>query len=409
MRLAEKAELFQRQLDQEHLSPLSVLIYKKDVIEQEKSGVSHEAQGDTGIWEGILLAAESFQYAVTQDPAALQNIRRSLKSLHLLQAVHGVPGLLARQVAPQAEPHITDRSRWHTAIESFPGLMWRDDVSKDQYAGVIFGYGVAYDLVPDEGVREQIRNDMTAIGDYLIRNNYRLIDYDGRPTKYSGLAARIGPIPIGVQALISLAAIRVAHRVSGQPRFEAECRRLARRRWPQATRLAKFQIFGKANQNNDNMAFLSYYSLLKPEEEEKDPAVHGCYRRSADRTWSYVRHEGNAFWTFLYLACGGKDDRSLEEARLQLRNFPATKRRYEVDNRGRREIETAFFSNRGGVPRARFPLPINLRCRSSFDWKDCPYALYSGLGENGRVQYAAVDYLVAYWMGRYHGFLGPKD
>lgn len=406
MPLARKARLFQEQLDQGHISPLGVLIYKKDLTEQQAGrGLSHEAQGDTGIWEGILLAAESFRYAATRSTDALENARRGVKSLHMLQAVHGTPGLLARHIAPESDSHIRDRSHWHPAVSSMPGIIWRDDVSKDQYAGVIFGYGVAYDLLPDEEIRTQVRTDMTAIADFLIRNGYRLIDHDGKPTRYSGLNARIGPIPIGVQALISLAAIRVAHHVSGEPRFDAEYRRLARRRWPQATRSAKFQLFGRTNPNNDNMAFLSYHSLLQL---ETNAAIRRHYESSAARTWRHVGPEGNAFWTFIFLACGGRDELALEEARLQLRLFPATKRRYEVDHRGRQDIERAFFKGRGGVPRARYPLPINLRARSSFDWKDSPYALYSAMGSDGHVEYAPVDYLVAYWMGRYYGFIGAE-
>jgi len=409
MSLQEKAELFQKQLDQDHVSPLGLMIYLRRRDGPDTLSPSYQNLNDTPIWGGIHLAQESFRYAVTGSPEALESVRRSIQGLHLLQAVHGVPGLLARHIAPRTDPGIDfsqPDTSWRDAAPAFPDLKWKCNVSKDQYSGMIFGYAVAYDLVPDQAVRAQIRRDMTAIADFLVKNRYRIVDYDGKRTKYSNLRARIGPVPIGVQALISLAAIKAAHHVSGEPRFEQEYRRLVRRRWPQATWLAKFRLFGKTNQNNDNMAFLSYYSLLRL---EKDPNIRRHYQHSADRSWRYVRHEGNAFWNLIYLGTGGRDIISLEETLLQLHNFPATKATYRVDLRGRTDIERAWLKNRKGLPQSQYPLPINLRSRSSFDWKECPYALVSGAQEKFPRQYVPTDYLVCYWMGRYHQLLGPDD
>jgi hypothetical protein len=154
------------------------------------------------------------------------------------------------------------------------------------------------------------------------------------------------------------------------------------------------------------MAFLSYYSLLSL---EGVPSIRRHYEASLRRTWAYVRHEGNSFWTFLFLASGFQDAASLDDAVLQLRLFPATKRSYGVDVRGRKDIEHAFFTNRKGIPQAKYPLPINLRTQTAFAWRDCPYALYSALGAKGNLQYAPVDYLVAYWMARYSGVIKPED
>jgi len=406
MSLRQKAEMFQKQLERDHLSSIGLMLYDRRLNKDGSLHPSWCCLNDTPIWGGIHLAAESFRYAATGHEDALESVRRSVKSLHLLQAIHGVPGLLARHIVPRNDTVIKTAppdTSWTDAKPEFPELKWKRNVSKDQYSGMIFGYGVAYDLVPDPEVRTQIRQDMTAIANFLMKHRYRIIDHDGKPTKYCNMRARIGPIPIGVQALMSLAAIKVAHRVSGEARFEKEYRRLVRKRWPQATWSAKFKIFGKTNHNNDNMAFLSYYSLLRL---EKDPKVRRHYQRSAERMWKYVGHEGNAFWNLIYLAAGGEDPLGHEEALLQLRNFPATKRTYRVDLTDRKDIERAWFKNRKGVPKAKYPLPINLRAQSAFCWKNCPYALRSGRGGK---QGIPVDYLVCYWMGRHHQLLGTDD
>ena len=409
MTLLEKANFFQQLLERDHLAPNGLLIYKRNLIYEAKVGFCYGSLSDTPIWGGCHLAAESFRYAVTKSPEALAAVRKSVKSLHLLQKIHGISGLLARHIAPKDDPIAAPRmgkEEWQKGVGEFADWIWRANVSKDQYSGMIFGYGAAYDLVDDEEIRKLIHRDMTAIADFLIKNDYRIIDYDGKRTKYHSMRARIGPIPIGVHALMSLAAIKIAHRVSGEERFEKEYRRLIRRRWPQATWLVKFQLFGKTNHNNDNMGFLSYYNILRL---ENDPKIRRHYEKSIKRTWKYIRHEGNSFWTFIHLANSGRDDSAREDARLQLRNFPASKRRIGVDSRGRTDIELGRYKNRSNVRKAKYPLPINQRARTSFDWKICPYGITSFLGSKGNIQSAPVDFLLAYWMGRYHGIIRESD
>src|SRR5687768_18016820 len=42
---------------------------------------------DSAIWTGHYLAAESYRYAVTRDPAALENVRNALTGIENLRAV----------------------------------------------------------------------------------------------------------------------------------------------------------------------------------------------------------------------------------------------------------------------------------------------------------------------------------
>ena len=409
MSLRDKAAFFQKELDQHHIAPDGQFVYKNFYKEDAagKPVLSH-AWGnmmDTCIWSGIHLAAESFRYAVTKSPEALRNVRRAAKSLHLLQAVHGIPGLLVRQVAPKGTT-VDVADWWLPGTEEYPEWIWREDVSKDQYSGMVFGYGVACHLVEDEEVRKHVTEDLTGIADFLIRNRYVIVDHDGQPTKHGGLQAWMGPVPNGVQAFISLSAIKLAQLASGEPRFEQEYRRLVRKRWPQATWLVKVQLFGNTNHNNDNMAMLTGFPLILA---EKDAKLRRRYVRSMRRTWKYVRHEGNAFWTFLYHGVGEKDPQALEDALLQMRNFPLSKRCFGVDNRGRDDVELGPFKTRKDIPKAKYPLPLNLRPQTSFTWKDCPYEMYARLGAKGTSLYAPVDYLVAYWAGRYYGLIKPED
>jgi hypothetical protein len=54
-------------------------------------------------------------------------------------------------------------------------------------------------------------------------------------------------------------------------------------------------------------------------------------------------------------------------------------------------------------------VPLYLRPRGSSFWASDPYRLAGSLHRHGEVENAGMDYLLAYWMGRYHGFLAPEE
>lgn len=408
MTLKQKAEMFQDMLEKYHIAPSGLMIYRRDIRKHDSIGFSYNNLSDSPIWNGCHLAAESFRYAVTKSPEALEAVRRSVKGIHLLQAVHGVPGLLARHVIPKDDKGFWEEGpgQLSEGVGDYSNFMWRHEVSKDQYSGIVFGYGVATMLVDDPEVRAQVRKDITAIADYLMENDYIIIDADGEPTKYSNMRAYIGPVPIGVHAFISLCAIHTAWKASGEEKYRLEYERLKQKNWHKATWLVKFKVLGQTNHNNDNMGMIASYPLLM---QEKDPKVLKYYERSINRTWRYVRHEGNALYTSIYLGTGGKDPQAQEDSLLQLRNFPISKRHYGVNNLGREDIKVSMFKNRKGARRAIYPLPINFRPQTGWAWRDDPYRLKWPGDDQGNTQSAPVDFLLPYWMGRYHGLIGEGD
>jgi hypothetical protein len=48
-------------------------------------------------------------------------------------------------------------------------------------------------------------------------------------------------------------------------------------------------------------------------------------------------------------------------------------------------------------------IPVNERVNTDFLWQRSPFLLRGG--GDGTVETAAIDYLLAYWMGRYYGVL----
>ena len=68
--------------------------------------------------------------------------------------------------------------------------LWKNDTSSDELAGHYFFYAIYHDLVAGtEEEKEPVREVVRDITDHLIRNDFNLVDHDGKPTRW----ARFGP------------------------------------------------------------------------------------------------------------------------------------------------------------------------------------------------------------------------
>src|SRR5262245_305373 len=121
--------------------------------------VSYTHCGDAGIWTGHYLAAEAFRYNVTGSTEALDNVKAALGGIASLLNVTGT-NLLARCLVPMDSPYaeaiIQEEAHNGVYLNTTHGFYWIGNTSRDQYSGVFFGLGVAYDLVDDPQVRASI-------------------------------------------------------------------------------------------------------------------------------------------------------------------------------------------------------------------------------------------------------------
>src|SRR5207237_9336999 len=113
-------------------------------------------------WTGHYLAGEAFRYAVTGSQDALANVRQGVSAVKSLIDVTGTD-VLARVLVPvdasYAQSIIADASpgSLYTGTINGRSYYWIGSTSRDQYTGIMLGLAVAYDLVPDGGVRKSIK------------------------------------------------------------------------------------------------------------------------------------------------------------------------------------------------------------------------------------------------------------
>src|SRR5439155_3016417 len=123
----------------------------------------------------------------------------------------------------------------------------------------------------------------------------------------------------GLNSLEILSHLRVASRLVGDPRYEAAAASLVDEHgYARNTVLQKVTEPVAVNHSDDELAFLSYYPLLR---YEPDPGRRALYHASLERSWQIERPECCPLWNALYGALTG-DPSDLEAAAATLRAIP---------------------------------------------------------------------------------------
>ncbi len=403
--LGEKARAIDRHLLDHHLASTGVLVYSRvcQHDQPESAEEIYDNVADQTIWTGALAATYALKFRSTGDPADRERMLRVLGGLKLLHDVTGKPGLFARAIHPADRPlrGERDHQEWRPGRGVHVGFRYRGAVSKDQYFGILFGYATVVTELGidtangDPDVRALILEPARAVADHIWANDLNIVDADGERTKHGDLAGYFLGIPIGPNAQLALGFQLLAYRLSAEPRFRERYEELLERGYAEATGNTKFEIFGRTNHNNDNMAMMGLFSLTRL---ERDPTILSTYDTSLADLWRLVRHEGN---TFFHLVCASRY-RLPEFARFDLlenlRLLAPDPRIYGVDVTDHPAVERAWFNNRFGIPKNRTALPLHLRPRSSFVWTRCPFALVKVISNPGERCVSGVDFLLAYWL-----------
>lgn len=155
---------------------------------------SYGGERDVAIWTGSYLAAEALRLMATGAPDAFDQVRETAETLHHWWNIPGDPGYLARYAAPSSSPAAIKATLPSDDDEVYRDWLydgvfwdWRDDVSRDQYQGVLLGYSLAYEALSawaDDPVRgeaarqtmEQLRADTVEFAEQLARRETRQVN-----------------------------------------------------------------------------------------------------------------------------------------------------------------------------------------------------------------------------------------
>ena len=401
--LAKKAEAFESRIRARHDRYGLVASSHLAVAGDPASNRMVDNDND-GLWTAMYAAAECFRYAVTKSPEALANARKSIDAILFLEEVAGRRGFPARSYIRRGDPMPHD-GEWHWTEDG--QYYWKGDTSSDEIVGHFFIFGIAYDLLPDADLKKRIAATARRIMDHIIQHGYYLIDLDGQPTLWGYWAPERllrEPEERALNSLQLLSFLKTTAHVTGDPRYEAEYRKVALdlkyADW--LTRLNELRE--ELNYSDEELAMLPFYGVFQ---YEKDPALLHAYRTGIDAWWKNIQREANPLWTFIYLTAhrdfNGSTAR-LHDAVWTLQRMPMDTIEWTVRNSPRADIEWAPALDRHGRREALTLLPPDER--PVMRWNGNPFVPDGGGG--GRSEDDGAAFLLPYWMGRHHKIiLGP--
>ena len=451
---AEKARYFEDDIDKRHRrTPYGyVAAVELPIAGDTSKWIQHDTDND-GLWTSMYGAGECFAYAATHDPLAKQRAREAFEALRFLSQVTqggehpAPPGFPARSILPTSgpDPNLTYTKEqqlqmrstrdhlWKILSPRWPKSAdgkwyWKADTSSDELDGHYFFYAQYYDLVaetPQE--KDDVRQVVRAITDHLLEHNFSLVDWDGTPTRW----AVYDPATIngkrdhwgdrGLNSLSILSYLKVAEHMTGDPKYAQAYRKLiVEDSYAMNVMVAKLSGGqGSGNHSDDEMAFMSYYDLIK---YETDDDLLQRYAYSLANYYREVQPEMNPFFDFVAaVSLRGKKVSDpfqtldltltgdwLEESLDTLRRLPLDRIDWKHTNSHRTDIipvRSLTFDDDDrqnvGYRMDGRVLPVD---EIYFDyWNHDPYSLNTGGG--GHDLGDGTVFLLPYYMGLYYGFI----
>jgi hypothetical protein len=331
---------------------------------------------DSALWTGNYLAAEAFRYAVTTAPDALTNARAAVAAIQNLVNVTGT-GVLARCLVPINSPYEAGIASEESANGIFTntamGDIWVGNTSRDEYSGVMFGLGVAYDLINDAALRASISTLVTQLVGFLQNHLWTVVLPNGSiSTTFVGFSG---------QMLSFLAVASHVNPSQFQSTYQSQSVLLS------LTVSAPILI---DTLNDDsyfkfNLDYIDLYNLIRLDNKS-------LYRDAYSILHGYTGGDQNAFFNMIDRALNTADT-SRDGATL-----------FMLTQWLKRPSRDPYTDDTKLVPvcngQACTPLAIPLRVPTDFLWQRTPYQLTGG--GSGVIEGAGIDYILPYWMARYY-------
>ncbi len=452
MTLADKASFYEEEIEKYHRRTRLGYVNPADLTAPgDKRGAVPVYTDNDGFNTGLYLGAMSFAYAVTGEAKYQGHAEKAFRALAFLSEVtqggaHPAPeGFIARNVIPTTEPDPNERfdlaydigrnerdALWkiiqpRLPVDASGEWYWKCDSSSDELDGHFFGYAVYFDRVCEtETQKEDVRQVVRRIINHLITHDFCLIDHDGLPTRW----AQFSPDDMnrneawheerGLNSYSMLTYLSIAHHITGEARYRDLYLELALDHGYGMNGMTQPKSLPGPNapghQPDDNMAFMNYYHLIR---YETDPKLLSMYQYAIRVHWQYEQLERNAFTNFIYGACARGKSRTdhwettdlsppmacYEDGVDTLKRYPLDLVEWPMSNAHRTDL-APLGEYADGLPRIGgridgYAFPIDERHETYWDWD--PWALTStGTGMRLRPGF---HYLLAYYMGRFHGFM----
>ena len=412
-----KAKILEKDTWQRHVDPSGILMYQTFPNDEgtDIDFLRSHNNADTAAWQGCLMAAYAFQEAATGEDTDEKLALLADGFLSWYRAT-GVSGLLGRSFIPNySGPHLPwmeleDQDPTKYWLQGPTGEWWRNGMAKNHMNLAMFGCAIPLmlhekgDITLEQTTKQKLIDILVPAVTRLVANDYHIVDYDGKPTEFGDLSPDIpyvGLVDInGFNMMISLHLLRSAGTYDENLMEEYE-RKV--KSWAPKIGLS-MEILGELLKDighynigkpsySDMSAFaLAGYSLLSLE-TRREYTKH--INRGLTGLWEVVKYERNPAYNIVYASVVRNGPKELARVAATLedwRDFPASKQ-FHLGS----EKETDMTQ------------PLANRKVNSHYLKDDPNerAVMPQIPVE-HSYYSAQDYLLIYYMARYHSLFPER-
>lgn len=456
MTLAAKAVHYEQQVERFiKRTPFGYLSEVRLGAAGDRPEIIYSDSDNDGLWTAMYGGGECFAYAATGQPEFKARARQAFEALRFLQTVtqggpHSPPkGFVARTIRPVSWPDPNEgrleqdresqkddrlwkvyEPRWPLSADG--QWYWKSDTSSDELDGHYFFYAAYYDHVAEtEAERDRVREVVRDLTDHLVDHEFCLVDHDGTPTRW----ARFGPqfvnddplwwVERGLNSLSILSYLAVAEHITGDTRYGRAADELINEHGYGANVMnPKVQMgIGSGNQSDDEMAFMCFYDLIR---YTRNDTWRNNWRFAFHAYWALVQPELNPFFNYAFAGAAGNATYTnaygtvslapwpswREDSLATLRGFPLERVNWPLHNSHRLDLQILLpQQSRDLADTDRNPrgyrvngkvLPVEERHFNH--WNTDPWQL--DYGGDGRTLASGTVFLLPYYMGMYHGFIG---
>jgi len=406
MTLATKAEHFDRLTRQRHIR---YGLNSKLILEKTgdlSTGVLVDQDND-GLWTAMYLGGELFRFQVTRSEDALQNCYESFEAMERLYTLNHIPGFPARAFERRGYKE-SDRERWRPSADK--NWDWKATTSSDEIVGHFFVLSLFAEFIENPAWKNRAIKLMDECMDHIVRNNWYLIDYDGKPTQWGRWHPEYVnqfPKEVGDRRLNSveiIAFLQTAYHFTGKEIYKEKAYQLFTEHGYLENIMIPITRIGFVpgmdlstdwNHSDDELAFLSYWNLYRYAFHD---SLKDKYRETIRGHWELEKPEKNSLWAFI-AASTGITPVDLEAAIWTLQKLPLDFIGWTILNSHRKDLE--FLPENFRRQTITQVLPPGERVLSKYNGN----AFRLDGGEGGRREYSGDIYTLPYWMGRYVGLI----
>jgi len=384
---------------------------------------------DSCIWSGIYLGGQAMRYRVTSDQDALNNVLHTVSALHGYLKVNGTTGFISRYWGSQGSlPYEDDawcdnNERCHRVDQGdYAGDFWIGETSRDQYTGWFFGMEMAYDALADEDVRTQIREDILEVLTTLIDDQWRIIDEEGEPSTKA---------PFIIPAY-RLAWLLTGYHVTGDEEIAEELQSWLLDEKRPLLKLSSISTMNRyAQYYGNNLNHTNWFNVLRLGRVYLSPEDFAfLVEVFENQVHTFTRLSHNAWFNGIFMSQGAyepgaKNDQHQDQLEQDLTDFPEAPNyryfrpapdpsTYTLDPVSvflhDLQVQFPFLEElMGGVePQAMDAFPVDQQCNHAFRFEHNPFEIEDCGSDQPERVYPGADYLTAYWLASYYGFL-TKD